>query len=284
MNPTEQTTPPSLKRRLLQPTFLIVAGILLVCAVGLNGAIQSMQLSFQKKPVPLAEWGKELTTIPADLGPWKMVGQDGRLNEDVEHALGTKQYVFRDYVDERIVGADRIAQMRQMDEAQRFRAMAELQQQHNNAVVNLAVTYYTGLVDTVPHIPDRCYIADGYQPSVYVNQTWQTQPNPTTVRFITFEDQTGYGKLSRNVAYFFFVNGKQTEDPLGVRVALQNLLEKYGFFSKVELMVARADPETASKTMEEFFIHAKPEIVKCLPDWSKVIAQDSGQSAAGSGQ
>ena len=31
------------------------------------------------------------------------------------------------------------------------------------AVVNLGLTYYTGLVDTVAHIPDRCYIADGYE-------------------------------------------------------------------------------------------------------------------------
>ena len=64
--------------------------------------------------------------------------------------------------------------------------------------------YYTGMVDTVAHIPDRCYIADGYVPSSYSTENWKTgKPGGTEVRFINFEDQTGEGKVPRCVAYFF---------------------------------------------------------------------------------
>lgn len=261
-----------LMRHLLQPGFVIVALILLVCAIGLNAAVTSMKLSFQKKPVELTVFGKELTQLPMDLGPWKMVSHDGRLNVDVEDALGTQQYVFRDYVDERLVGAEMVQRLREMDEMQCRRALTDMQMRDPRATISLAVTYYTGLVDTVAHIPDRCYIADGYQPTEYVVKTWPTQPDETNARFITFEDQTGFGKMARNVAYFFFVNGQQTSDPLGVRVALQNLTEEYGYYSKVELMVAQAKPAVAEAVMADFLGFAKPEIVQCLPDWQKVLA------------
>ncbi len=270
--PQNASSPRPLAARLLQPSFLLVAAILLICAVGLNGAIQMMELTFQKKPVDLRTFGKELTALPMELGPWKMVSIDGRLNEDVEHALGTKEYVFREYVDSRIVDPDRIRQIREMDELGRARALAEIQQTHHKALINLAVTYYTGLVDTVPHIPDRCYIADGYEPTTYVVMNFPTPPDPTKLRFITFEDQTGLGKRSRNVAYFFFVNGTQSEDPLGVRLALQDLTQRYGFFSKVELMVSGTDTQTAADTMSDFLTFAKPQIVSILPKWDQVVA------------
>ncbi len=274
MNETPVTASAAgLKKHLLQPSFLIVATILLICAVGLNGAITALKLHFQKKPVELSVYGKELTTLPMDLGPWKMVSHDGRLNEDFEHALGTRQYVFRQYVDERIVGPEMIQRLREMDEGRRMAMLAQLQQGTEVAVMHLGVTYYTGMVDTVAHIPDRCYIADGYEPKSYETKTWPTLPDETHVRLIAFEDQTPFGKMARNVAYFFFVNDEQTSDPLGVRLRLQNLAEEYGYYSKVELMVGQVDSATAEAAMVDFMTYAKPEIVACLPDWQKVKAQ-----------
>lgn len=270
---------PSLWRHLSERSFMVVAAILLVCAVGLNATVSALKLSFQKKPVELSVYGKELTHIPMDLGPWKMISQDDRLNEDIEHALGTKQYVFRDYVDERVIGAQEVARLREMDSLEeRYRALYELQYRHRKVLLmRLAVTYYTGMVDTVAHIPDRCYIADGYEPSYYVDKEWPTEPQPTKARFITFEDQTGRGKETRNVAYFFFVNGRQVSSPIDVRVILQNLAERYGYYSKVEMMVGDADAESAEAAMRDFLTHALPQIVACLPDWEKVKASEQAE-------
>jgi hypothetical protein len=143
-------------------------------------------------------------------------------------------------------------------------------------VVHLGLTYYTGLVDTVAHIPDRCYIADGYEPSSYTVPTWNLGPDaagknfPLPVRFIAFEDSTGNNRVAKCVAYVFHTNGHYESDPLGVRQTLEDLTERYGYYSKIELMTLGQNGDAASSAMTEFLTVARPEIEACLPDWSKI--------------
>jgi hypothetical protein len=151
------------------------------------------------------------------------------------------------------------------------------------AVMNMAVTYYTGMVDTVAHIPDRCYIADGFEPSEYDTKRWACfvprGDDRAAARFIHFEDNVpGRRAISRNVAYFFHVNGRYTNDPLDVRYTLQNLRERHGYYAKIELMSLLEDRQKASAVMDEFLQHALPEVEKSLPDWEKVKA---GEKSAG---
>lgn len=272
--PTSENAQPSLVRRLLQPQFIIAALILFVAAVSLNGAVAKMELHFRKQAVDLETYGRELIEIPMRLGDWHMVSTDTRLNEDIEHVLGTHQYVFRDYVHGQFVTDEQVRALREMEDGRRGYELDRIQQQHPEAVVRFAMTYYTGLVDTVAHIPDRCYVADGYQPKAAQPVTWGEGENETRARFITFEDQTSLGKMPRNVGYFFFVNDQQKADPLGVRTELQNLFERHGYYAKVEMMVARADPETAQRTMAAFWADSQPEVLKCLPDWQRVKADE----------
>jgi hypothetical protein len=143
-------------------------------------------------------------------------------------------------------------------------------------VVHLGLTYYTGLVDTVAHIPDRCYIADGYEPSSYTVPTWNLgtdangKPVSMPVRFIAFEDSTGTNRVPKCVAYVFHTNGHYESDPLGVRQTLEDLTERYGYYSKIELMTLGQNTDAASAAMSEFLSAARPEIEACLPDWSKI--------------
>jgi hypothetical protein len=151
-----------------------------------------------------------------------------------------------------------------------------LQRQRTVGVVNMGLTYYTGLVDTVAHIPDRCYIADGYEPSSYDKPTWDlttpgsSKPALVDVRFISFEDQTGRNAEPKCVAYVFHVDGYYESDPLAVRARLQSLTQRYGYYAKVELMTLGDDTQVASDTMRSFLTAARPEIEACLPDWQKV--------------
>src|SRR5262245_14582657 len=85
---------------LRQPSFLIVAGVLLMSAMSLNAATEFLQLYFKKLPVELSQ---DFTTIPSQLGHWIQVSKDEKLNEDMEHVLGATKYLYRDYVDDRIV-------------------------------------------------------------------------------------------------------------------------------------------------------------------------------------
>ena len=65
-----------------------------------------------------------------------MVGEDIRFDEAGVEALGTDLYLSRTY--------------RHRD--------SELPQ------VQLHLAYYTGQVDAIPHVPDRCMVAGGYIP------------------------------------------------------------------------------------------------------------------------
>ena len=289
------------KKKFFNTPFVVVLVVLGLAAMGLNASVGYLKVTFRKEAVHPARAMKEL---PAAFGPWKQVSLDVPLEADIQSALGTEDYVFRDYVNEQIAGPeamDRLNNLQnpespesqavlrdyatalkkttsELDAAQVLTALdlarkhevMRLQKSKPQAVVNLAVTYYTGLVDTVAHIPDRCYLADGYQPREYKVEQWPIQKSPIPVRYINFEDQTGFGKQPRSVVYFFNVNGEYTDSSYEVRAALQNLLQRYGYYAKVECMTAMSDRDKSRQVMTEFLTLAMPEIQKLLPDWEKV--------------
>jgi hypothetical protein len=157
----------------------------------------------------------------------------------------------------------------------------------------VAVTYYTGKVDTVPHVPDRCMVADGFQPSGDdPDQEWTLGRYPNglerriPVRFIDFEDQTSRGSQNRCVAYTFHANGQYIANHNTVRLKLQDLRVKHAYFAKVEVLnqlpsrpnsgeddpMKLKDRQQAAAAMQKFLTAALPEVEKLLPDWEKVTA------------
>jgi hypothetical protein len=286
------------KNKWLQPGFLIAVGILAVSAVGLNGAVAWLKLSFLKQPVPLK---MELTTLPEQMGDWLQVSKDEPLDHELQETLGTDKYVFRDYVNVKVLDwmdLIRLGAKRGSDKDDSITAavhsifdgkgsherkalVGALQAMRPDAVMNLAVTYYTGKVDTVAHIPERCYVADGYQPSETPETLlWDMGPGrlngkpgeerPIAVRFLNFEDQTGAKRLTKRVAYFFFANGVYESDNLSVRQTLEDLRARHGFYSKVELMTSIPDHDQCAKVMSGFLTSVMPEVEKCYPDWNSV--------------
>jgi hypothetical protein len=229
-------------------------------------------------PVPLEQYGKLLDSVPAQLGPWVQVSQDVPLEKEIEDALGTKQYIMRQYVDSRVVSKAELDQFAGKTVKEREVLLAQIQASYPEAVISCQVTYYTGLVDTVAHIPDRCYIADGFNQSGYDMPDWdlgishlgKDPKAPMRVRFIHFEDEAGMGRSQRHVAYFFFTDGVYTSDPLEVRKTLATLWYKHGFYSKIELMTLLNDRDKAGQVMRDFLTASLPEIEKCMPDWKTV--------------
>lgn len=281
---------------LRDPRFIVAALVLLLCAVGFNAAARSLQLHFRKQPVPLAVKSLDDKTegLPALIGDrWLQVTEDQPLSPDVEHALGTKQYVMRTYIDLKAARKTE-ADLKDRNPEKLAVVLADLQSRNPEAIMRVGITYYTGLVDTVPHIPDRCMVADGFQPTHYrvldvPSEYTDGKPRDVKFRSITFEDITGRGRVTRNVGYFFHVNGRYEENPLRVRATLQNLFETYSYFAKVELMTEQPgrgptatpdDGEASAKQMQGFLQILLPELEKCLPDWSKVSGAPSSAPAA----
>lgn len=257
--------------------FIVAVVILGLAAVGLNAATQMLQLHFKKIAIPLkAPLDDPKHGLAHRIGPWQMVSIDTPLDPDMESNLGTKQYVFRDYVDTRKVTERELAVFTDKSAMERRGLLMQLQGQKPDAVMNIAVTYYTGLVDTIPHVPEVCYVADGYQPVDPTSDAWDvTSPQlagaKLPVRFIQFEDQTGVRALKRSVAYFFQTQGHYECDPLRTRFHMQKLTERESYFAKVELMTQIPDREQSIAKMQEFLSVALPEVERCLPDYKKLM-------------
>jgi hypothetical protein len=266
-----QTLIASLRRAFSQPAFAVVAMVLFAAAAGLGGVTGYMKLSFKKLPVPLA---RPLLEIPSQLGPWSQASIDQTIGGELQQELGTDKYIFRDYVDTRLVSASELDPLKDRTPQERASLIGAMQIRRPQAFVRVGLTYYTGLVDTVAHIPDRCFIADGYEPTRYDIKPWTSlkdRAGDHMVRSIMFEDTTpGRASVSRNVAYFFNCNGQYTNDPIGVRKSLARLMEKYGYYLKVELQALDLPPAQAERVMDDFLVHLLPEVEKCLPDWNAV--------------
>jgi hypothetical protein len=237
-----------------------------------------MKLYFKKIPVEMRE---DFATIPSQLGHWVQVSKDEKLGEDMEHVLGATHYLYRDYVDDRIVPAEMLKAFEGKSYTERKAMALRIQEIHPEAVINVGVTYYTGMVDTVAHIPDRCYIADGFEPTSYKVATWSAfddrpgrDAQKSDVRYINFEDQVASRQSTpRNVAYFFHANGVYTSDPIGVRIRLQDLTQRNAYYAKIELMTQMKDADVSASVMNDFLKGALPQIERCLPDWKQVTAK-----------
>jgi hypothetical protein len=267
----------SLTKVLKQPAFVVVLGILVVAAAGLNAATNLLQLHFRKLPVPLA---RELGELPSRLGPWRQVSIDVPMPPEIEKTLGTKQYVSRHYVDTRIISdAELDKLLKDKTPQQRLEMTAALQAQHDGAVVQLMLTYYTGMIDTVAHVPERCMTASGFEATrneVMACGALKQRDGDQSMRFIVFEDSEGTAfpipggpRRVSNFTYFFNCNGEYTSDSIGVRTRLANLFQTYGYYMKIETQVLFSGETTAARTSADLLEYALPEIERCLPDWNK---------------
>ena len=160
-------------------------------------------------------------------------------------------------------------------------------------LISLSVTYYTGMVDTVAHVPDRCVTADGYEPSSYETPSWpiasdlpahfKTNGDNIKLRYINFEDQTGRGNVTRNISYFFHVNGEFACSPLDVRSKLAELFERKAYYCKIETMTTMEHSNQSAAVQTDFLTGVLPEVLRCMPDWDKEHGRaPKAQVAAGS--
>lgn len=247
----------------------LAAGVLLTCALGLQRTVDATDIVLMQKPVPLRQ---KLWNIPESLSGWRMEGKDEVLTAEIEDVLGTRDYISRTYRD------------------------LALGEGGEGAFARLHVAYYTGTPDTVPHVPDRCYVAGGLRGLATTGtvlkvggaghtvdedgQAWAfsrlaeapvripRQDVPATL--FSFAADEGSGPAS-NVIYFFAANGKYLPSPEAVRAQAFGLRDKYSYYCKIEVgFFGVGDPDTARERTEAFLTAVLPEIMACLPDWVEV--------------
>ncbi len=258
----------------------VVSLTLLACGVGFRIAVHAADLYLRKEAVELRV---QLSNIPKRLGQWTASGPDVKLTAEVEEELGTAQYLNRVYVNQRL---------------------------GRGTAVSVHITYYTGLIDTVPHIPDRCLVAAGAtKASLPLNidlnvdrSDWISSellnrrtgdPYPVyaftqsiTGRPITVHMPLGNLKLRITefrhedhpnariyAGYFFIANGQTTARPEGVRVFAFDLTTKYAYYTKIQFTMVLPESVERSEfvdSVSDLLNDLLPELMRCLPDWAEV--------------
>lgn len=262
---------------LRSPAFLAAIGVLVLGAVALQVSLARMEVVLRKRPI-YAKDDLPLRTVSPSVPGWERAGQDNILSKEVTEELGTENYLSRVYRGE-----------------------------HNGkpVLVELHLAYYTGMIDTVPHVPERCFVGGGmvqaggsrivpipvdlerfsidpyvdpdkYGP-VYTAQgeNFQAVRMPFGIedlglRVTPFRDE----RLDRQVfaGYFFLANGGIATSANDVRALAFNLKNDYAYYTKVQFTswdVASAEDLglVAASMLDELL----PQIMRRVPDWIEVM-------------
>lgn len=296
---TDKVSPPSQTRRACPPTllsadgrrgriyFAIAAGILLVAAVAWNIALIGKY--FAKKPVPPPENAEfdnhRLINFPEKIGPYVLAG-DGELAEDNELDGEPDGIVIQ-----RDDSLDTLGTLRH-DMNWYYMAIyrdTRVKAERPGRFIRIDITYYTGLLEAVPHVGERCIVAGGgtinYSQCkpVEVNllplsSRWEQWQNVKMYR-TTYEMNRETGPAARASQYHIFsMNGEPFYDWITVRWEMGALSLKYCYFAKIQVAVARKsepDVEKSDAICGEFIRYMLPEVLQFLasPDDVKKLEE-----------
>ena len=261
--------------------FCISVVLLSLSAAVLQLGVHYLNVYLHKNPVYPRQ---NFSVLPSQLDDWRRDGDDVRLDAAGVEALGTELYLNRAY------------------------------HSKDNSLppILLHIAYYTGQVDAVPHVPDRCMVAGGYSPAtpepitlpININQSsWEDDPEHRidVIPYRTFrrwnkqteQEETirmPFGEFELRITefsnpklgddrvfagYFFIANGKTTAYPERIRLLAFDRSSKYAYYCKVQfLMRGRYDFTTEQfvEAISDFTTNMLPSIMECLPDWSEVTS------------
>ncbi|MBM4113165.1 MAG: exosortase-associated EpsI family protein, partial [Phycisphaerae bacterium] len=115
----------------IKVAYIVACATLLSGAIGFRGAVRALNAFLHKQPAPLRE---PLTTLPMTFGKWRSMTKDEQLAPEVIEELGTSSYLNRVY---------------------------SIDGDPAKGSLHLHIAFYTGMIDSVPHVPERCFTAGG---------------------------------------------------------------------------------------------------------------------------
>lgn len=275
----------------VRTAYLLVLATLVVGGVGMRAAMSALDVYLRKEPVALrADFG----SIPTVLGRWQKVGEDQQMDAAMVESLGTDKYLTRSYA---------------------------LDGDPSKGSMLLHLAYYTGMIDTVPHIPERCWGAGGLvqrgeavvlpldvpmlseaRPGAPVNGAsgkpypMATIVDPVTqaseevalpigdfaMTLTTFQDPKA-PRLEQLGGYLFVANGRCTPSTLAVRQLAFDLTDRYAYFCKLQLSARYPIGDTP--TSELFRRQAEDFLSQLLPHLMRRLPDwpsvERGAGAAG---
>ena len=215
-----------------QPAFLICVAVLAIAATSKEIVIEWSGAHLKKLALPLK---KPLAMLDVGaLAPYEVIKKHQIANKDILEQLGTDEYLQWELVD---TEADDLSPVR---------------------YCSLFITYYTGNLDQVPHVPEECYVGGGNQrvgtELVSVDVEGLVEMPAITpagepahesgaaknikAKYVVFAGQGSniwQAHPRYGVLYLLKTNGAYAGSRTEARAIMgRNLFGKYSYFSKVE--------------------------------------------------
>lgn len=263
-----------LERSSLKAYFAALA-ILIVGAVGFRLLVAQLNIHLLKEPVDLR---RPLDSIPNKIGRWERVGSDAVFSDALIEELGTRRYLDRMYA---------------------------VDGNPSKGVVHVHVAYYTGTIDAVPHIPERCWAVGGLSltrnsEGVIIDldrRGWRTLADaaspgymstsitdPVTaeveqvtlpkgdIAVTTVEFQDPKKPTVRQVGgYFFIANGATARTSYDVRTLAFNLTDRYAYYCKIQLTKSGLVKNADDSLLEPFNQDATELLSGLVPQVMKCL-------------
>ncbi|GAB5496884.1 MAG: hypothetical protein Phyf2KO_19640 [Phycisphaerales bacterium] len=278
-----------------------VTGLLIVIlfgsALGMGWAINYYKLHLDKLPIYPPN-NRAVSTLPTETENWVQVGSDEIVSAEILEELGTSNYLTRLYREKNPADG----------EQPRF--------------IELHAAYYTDQIDTVPHVPERCFTGAGIVQTeasreipMNLSQTgWLVDEEASTDAATIYTARTSSkwssvrGKrvrLPRGIedvrlrastyhnpggdelyaGYFFIANGGVAASAEDVRLLAFDLGNDYAFYLKVQFnSQGVSSHEEFAELSAELLNDVLADLMLCVPDWVEVQAgrYPEGNKNAGS--
>lgn len=281
----------------------VIGGLLIVAIMGQTTVINKTGIALTKLPLPLRH-GIALS-FPDQAGDWELLHLDPKLPKDVEAELGTDEYFNRYYVNNAAGLTTTSINVVTQDDKPGGRLMGWEGFDQPGDLAKVHVTYYTGMLDTIPHVPNKCWVVAGQREAYSQTHTikldrYDYRPDPNHPGMVLAES-TGFNKTVRlpsdeieatiftgetydghrtTALYFFIANGNAIASNHQVRFSF-NMKDRYSYYCKVELLFPGVtDPKEVEKHATKLLSDLMPEVMACLPDWTEVQAGTYPQEQA----
>ena len=273
--------------RLTQPSFVVALAVLLGAAAGLSATVQLMGVHLRKQAIQPPD-DRRVQAVATETTNWTRVGQDHIMSPDVVTELGTSNYLQRTYTRKNTKPGDVPVRL------------------------DLHLAYYTGMIDTVPHVQERCMTGAGWQivglpralplnlsaapwtldatvPESQRGQIYTARLDPIFSRDAA-TDRVRLPRDPKNISilvtefvgprqakliggYFFIANGGHVGNAEGVRTLAFDMTDDYAFYLKVQVSSSTTQsPEALAAATSDLLGELLPEIMRCVPDWVEVQA------------
>jgi hypothetical protein len=254
--------------------------------------------ALRKEPVPwpaAVQVGEDfrLLSLPARIGPFRLA-EDGELtNRGQKDGHPDGDHIFPEHVKEALglgTGWDEARRPKRRSNWYMSRTYRDTRVDDIRAAYatwRIDITYYTGGLDTLPHIPDVCLEQSGAAvvgttripvrvPSARSGWDGEIEINRTRYEMLR---EGGLIREPWSQYYIFSLNGNPESDWKVVRWELTKPWVRYCYFAKIQFLPINAvrDPIEGDQKAEDFLNVVLPRVLEVLPTQSDVDRCGSGE-------